>query len=64
MTDREQFDVWFTGRWPEFSNSRESAFACWEDGRAAECERCIEIVDRELDSNGQAHAIALAIRGA
>jgi len=31
---------------------------------AAERERCIEIVDRELDSNGQAHAIALAIRGA
>lgn len=30
---------------------------------AAERERCIEIVERELDSNGQAQAIALAIRG-
>ena len=30
---------------------------------AAELERCIEIVMRELDSNGQAKAIALAIHG-
>ena len=33
------------------------------DARAAEKrERCIEAVMRELDSNGQAHAIAAAIR--
>lgn len=31
--------------------------------QAAERERCIEVVMTELDSNGQAHAIAEAIRG-
>jgi hypothetical protein len=52
---------------------------CWDDdtGRdcwsyspelvaqlfAAERERCIEVVMMELDSNGQARAIAAAIRG-
>ena len=30
---------------------------------AAERERIIDVVERELDSNGQAQAIVLAIRG-
>jgi hypothetical protein len=36
---------------------------CTSKAVEEERERCIEIVDRELDSNGQAQAIALAIRG-
>jgi hypothetical protein len=40
-------------------------FACAMPGAdESDRERCIEIVMRELDSNGQAQAIALAIRDA
>jgi hypothetical protein len=57
MTDREQFEVWFYKRWPEFTNPTESAYEAWCAGAAAEREACAALIDEIVLTPWAAEAI-------
>jgi hypothetical protein len=61
MTDRKQFEVWFNKRWPEFTNSTESAYEAWCAGAAAEREGYDAACALLAQSNAERDALRAAL---
>jgi hypothetical protein len=60
-TNREQFELWFRKRWPEFEHPTNSAWEAWEAGAAAEREACASICEHEAEHNGLGAGWHLAV---